>query len=289
MKTVSENLKESAKTIRDLLNDLEKHSSIYKWYKESRGIVYAGNKYKWKDLESEGLIIQSRVLKLYDKHFQLLKNLLNDQTKGTAKTLNETNSLIQAVIQQEDTKYHKQAQTIFKKAYEALDNQVELLSRLYDPSSGTATLVVDTNALLINPDLEDWELDEVSKFDIAFTPPVLSELDKLKVNHSSDNVRQKSGKIIRKLKEYRRRGKLTEGVTLVKNKSEIFAVAVEPNMEKSLSWLEADNNDDRILASAIEIMKRRPKSPLLVVTNDINLQNKAEFAQIPFIEPPSNE
>lgn len=52
-------------------------------------------------------------------------------------------------------------------------------------------------------------------------------LDKLKVDHRSEIVRQKAEKLIRQIKEYRRRGKL-----------------------------------------------------------DLNLQNKAEFARVPFLEPP---
>jgi predicted ribonuclease YlaK len=50
--------------------------------------------------------------------------------------------------------------------------------------------------------------------------------------------------------------------------------------------LDKDNNDDRILASAIEIMRRHPRSPVVVVTRDINMQNKAGFAGVEFAEPP---
>jgi hypothetical protein len=41
-----------------------------------------------------------------------------------------------------------------------------------------------------------------------------------------------------------------------------------------------------LLAGVIEVMRIRPRSPVLLVTRDINLQNKAEFADVPFIEPP---
>jgi predicted ribonuclease YlaK len=92
--------------------------------------------------------------------------------------------------------------------------------------------------------------------------------------------------VIRQIKEYRRRAansgkKLSEGVVLVGGVSTILAIAAEPDMGKSLPWLQAENNDDRLLAGAIEVMRLPPRSPVVLVTRDINLQNKAEFANVP--------
>ena len=115
---------------------------------------------------------------------------------------------------------------------------------------------------------------------------MLSELDLLKINHRNENVRKKAETIIRKIKEFRRRGKLTEIVTVVKNKIMIQAMAIEPDMKTTLQWLDPDNNDDRILAGVIEIMRVRPRSLVTAVSRDINFQNKAEFAAVPYEEPP---
>lgn len=90
----------------------------------------------------------------------------------------------------------------------------------------------------------------------------------------------------KQIKEYRRRGRLTDGVPLLKDKSQIVAIAVEPTFSESLSWLDANNNDDRLLASCLEIMRKMLESQVILLTRDINLQNKAEFARIPFLEPP---
>lgn len=57
-------------------------------------------------------------------------------------------------------------------------------------------------------------------------------------------------------------------------------------MRASFSWLDPANEDDRLLASAIDIMRTNPRAPFALVTRDIKLQNKAEFARIPFTEPP---
>lgn len=123
-------------------------------------------------------------------------------------------------------------------------------------------------------------------FSIILLPTVLSELDSLKVNHRNENVRNKAETIIRKIKEYRRRGRLTESVTVGRDKIYIQVMAVEPDMNETLPWLDSDNNDDRILAGIIEVMRTRPRSLVTAVSRDINFQNKAEFAAVPYIEPP---
>jgi hypothetical protein len=64
-----------------------------------------------------------------------------------------------------------------------------------------------------------------------------------------------------------------------------MAIAVEPRMLESLSWLDPTNADDRLLASIIEIMRLNPHATVTVVTRDLNFQNKLEFARVPFMSP----
>jgi predicted ribonuclease YlaK len=68
--------------------------------------------------------------------------------------------------------------------------------------------------------------------------------------------------------------------------SDIVALAIEPDLTKSLPWLDKENADDRIIADFLEVMRVNPRSPVVLVTRDINFQNKAEFAHLPFCEPP---
>lgn len=46
------------------------------------------------------------------------------------------------------------------------------------------------------------------------------------------------------------------------------------------------NNDDRIVASLIGVMRQRPRCPVTLVMRDINLQNKLAVARLPLVEPP---
>ena len=115
---------------------------------------------------------------------------------------------------------------------------------------------------------------------------MLSELDSLKVNHHNEQVREKAEKLIRQIKEYGRRGDLHEGAPLRRGISSILAIATEPRMEVSLPWLDPGSKDDRFIASVIEVMRARSRSSVVAVTRDINVQNKAAFARLPFVEPP---
>jgi hypothetical protein len=64
-----------------------------------------------------------------------------------------------------------------------------------------------------------------------------------------------------------------------------MAIAAEPRMSDSLPWLDPGSPDDRLLASVIEVMRLNPRASVIVVTRDINFQNKLEFARVPFVSP----
>ena len=79
---------------------------------------------------------------------------------------------------------------------------------------------------------------------------------------------------------------MIEGVPILKDKIQLVAVATKPSKDSFLSWFDSSSNDDRILASIFEVMRSRPRLAVILVTRDINLQNKADMALIPFVEPP---
>jgi hypothetical protein len=286
MKTVYENVSEWSERIAGLLAELQEHSAIHRWNDNTGGVIWLGSDYSWTKLGDEARPIQSRVLEEYRRFSALINVLFKGQPKDTLASLKESDAKVLEVIQQDGITWSQRADTAFAAATEALGATVVLLKRLYDGAEGRVCVVPDTNALLHNPSLETWRFDDVPTFTILLLPTVLAELDALKMNHRVEEVRKKSERIIRQVKEYRRRGRLSEGVTIVRDVSELVAIATEPNVSDSLPWLDSSNNDDRLLASVIEVMRQRPHSPVILVTRDLNLQNKAEFACVPFCEPP---
>lgn len=123
---------------------------------------------------------------------------------------------------------------------------------------------------------------------IVLFPTVLTELDKLKIVHRDAEFRQKIISIINRIKGLRSQGRLLDGV-IVHKSILIKMVATEPDFEHTLHWLDNGNSDDRIIASALEIQVRNPSDTVILVSSDINLQNKAEMANLPYLEPPTRE
>src|SRR5439155_14433359 len=128
--------------------------------------------------------------------------------------------------------------------------------------------------------------DDAPRFSLVLTSTLLGELDELKMPHRGATVRKKAESAIRRIKEYRRRGNIHQGVPLNSERSTVRMTAVEPNFDTTLPWLERTVEDDRLLASVLEIVREHPHSPVILVTRDVNMQNKADLAGIPFVEPP---
>jgi rRNA maturation endonuclease Nob1 len=145
-------------------------------------------------------------------------------------------------------------------------------------------IVPDTNAIIQKPDPKSYKkLTSKENLTIIFLPTVLSELDELKIKSSNPDFQKKVKSVITRLKGYRQQGNIIEGVKVEKTIT-LKMVASEPNFNRTLSWLDSENNDDRIIASALELQRDNPSSSVCLVTSDINLQNKIEMARLSYID-----
>ena len=291
MKTVAENLKESAEKIKALLTELiQNHAEIYRWNTPSYddSVVFTGGDYAWRELKPEGKRLQSKTFDEYRHFYAISKTLLQSQPKDELGALDKHHQTFLEIIEQNKHLFKPDKNPQLDQAIFALDGLLSLLDHLYDSGESEFILVPDTNALIYKPALESWTYAEIPMFTLALTPIVLSELDSLKINHKNPDVRGKAERLIRQIKEYRRRGPLSEGVPLKRGTSTFKTFAKEPDMTNTLPWLDKNNRDDRLLAYLIEIMRHHVRSTVLLVTRDINLQNKAEFAQLLFLEPPES-
>lgn len=292
MKTITDQLLLMSEEIKVSVCDLlRKHSGLQRAMDVNNpdsGIVFisVSGDHDWQPLCVEGRQLQSRVRSKYEKLLALLRVLLRSQPSSVHDILSEYARTVYEIVNQEGLTWVKTVDEAISNSEAAIDGQMGLLAGLYDGAENEAVCVPDTNALLYNQRLEDWEFEEYPRFLVILLPTVLSELDYLKVNHRNEEVRRKAEGIIRQIKSYRTRGSLAEGVPLRSGRSTLQTIAIEPNMAKSLPWLKADNNDDAILASLIEIMREHPRCQVMLITRDINLQNKAEYAGLPFVEPP---
>jgi hypothetical protein len=292
MRTVLENLRAEAERLKTLLHQLSDGSAIHRWHNpDTDPFVFLGGHFAWNDLDDVGHRLQAKLLEEYRRFYSVVHTLLREQPQETLREIEEAHETIVEPIEQQGSVVNPDKQVHFDRALKALDAMLSLLERLHGTSNRNPFFVPDTNALIFNPDIQKWRFDSAGEFMLLLIPSVLSELDSLKVNHRVESVRDKSEKVINAIKECRRRAttigaRLSDGVVLVTGVSRLMSVATEPKMKDSLPWLDASNKDDQLLASMIEIMRLWPRSPVVLVTRDINLQNKAEFAKVPFVEPP---
>ena len=287
-KTFEEHLSDVANSIKIKVEELLLEHSKLKYYNPSGdGIVFinASGNYNWQKLPLDGQRLQSQILQEYNKYADILRVLTVSQTKDRIKSFENNDKIIRRNIEQTGSTWCKTTQEIFGKTLQAL-NALQGLLETFHSSEEKFLFVPDTNALLYNPQIDLWTFDNVKKFTIILTPTILSELDVLKINHKNESVRQSSERLIRQIKEYRRRGSLIDGITIVKNKVYLQSIAIEPNFSESLPWLDPENNDDRFIATVFEIIKNNLRSSVMLVTRDINMQNKAEFSCLPYNEPP---
>jgi len=164
----------------------------------------------------------------------------------------------------------------------AISRQLEMLDGLPGAVEPPITLIVpDTNALLYDPAIEEWVLGE-QPVCIITVQQVTSELD-LKKAEGNEKVAAKAESLIRRFKEYSRRGNTFEGVKLV-GKTLFREVPLTPDMSRMPAWLDPTHADDRILAAALHLAATHLSSRVVLVTRDRNLQNKARLVGLPAVD-----
>ncbi|CQD11830.1 hypothetical protein BN1232_02225 [Mycobacterium lentiflavum] len=146
-------------------------------------------------------------------------------------------------------------------------------------------LVVDTNALIDNPDLAAYTGELGKKYVVHLMPVVLGEIDNLKRAGRAEDLREKARRAERRLKGIRSNGDVREGVRV---EGDVIAKFehTEPRSEDLPHWLDMSVADDRFVAAALLLQSEHPGSSIYAGTSDINMQTKLSAVGLPFVEPP---
>lgn len=228
--------------------------------------------------------LQIQLKKSYRQWIETFKLFTENSSDASKLKINQTDEFVNSWIEKKSDwgipKTISEAKTKFENEIKFFYDTLHLYS-----SNGEREIIVvpDTNALIQKPDPKAYrQLTGSDKLTIIFLPTVLSELDELKIKSKPD-FQEKVKSVITRLKGYRNQGNLIDGVTVEKS-IKLKMVAAEPNFNRTLSWLDKENNDDRIIASVLEIQRDNPSSAVCIVTSDINLQNKVEMARLSYID-----
>lgn len=272
---------------------LSKHISTckirYRGSLSSHRIAVIAPEYCWERNDPEDQLIEMKLLKSFKSWWEIYALLFADAGDSLTRELEGLRKSWETWIQRT---HWFDIPTNAEEARESLgvtiDTTQRLLNALIKTGKPSLVLIVDTNSLLICPDIQAYRhCVQEKSFTVIVSSTVLGELDELKVFGKNPMVQNGAKKAISRLKGYRAQGDLIEGVTLDKTIT-LRTLSEEPDFHKTLQILDRTNKDDRIVAMTLQIQRESPAHVVVVVTGDINLQTKCAATKIPFVEPPED-
>lgn len=286
MKTYIEHLTIQLDSIKQTMFELLDNSRI-KFRRDDpySKIVFIAPTQYWDNPNEIEQKLQINLKKSYGHWIETFKLFTENSPEASKRKIDETDKFIISWIEKESD---WGIPNTIAEAKSKFENEIKFFyDTLYLYSNnGKKEIIIlpDTNALIQKPDPKSYKaLTESDRLTIVFLPTVLSELDELKIKTSNPDFQKKVKSVITRLKGYRQQGNIVDGV-IVEKTIKLKMIASEPNFNRTLSWLDRENNDDRIIASALEIQRDNPSSVVCLVTSDINLQNKTEMTRLTYID-----
>jgi rRNA-processing protein FCF1 len=281
-------LKQDFQEIENHVMELLDISTIEEFRNEpGSGIIFITPPYEWGDTNEQQKILQMQLVKDFADWIEHFRLLFGSASQEISQQIEETQNFVISWIQKAGSwdvpSTIHEAKSLFQEKVQVIYRLLNLLE-----TNGKKQIIVvpDTNSLIAVPDPSQYaSVAGQSKYTMTIVPTVLAELDQLKVIHREPEFREKVNSVIKRIKGFRTQGSLLTGV-IVNRTVTVRMIATEPDFSNTLSWLNHDNKDDRIIASVLEIQRTNPASVVVLATSDINLQNKAEMADLPFAETP---
>ena len=248
--------------------------------KMDRGVIVIAPNYYWGKASHAQLNEQLQIKREYELWIQTILLLFRGSTVELERRIRKRNKNMRIWVELGQnwslTSNRDENESNLFAASKQLDDLLEILAS----KSGERIIIPDTNAIINDPDPTSYRgIAGNDRYTFLLLPTVLAELDSLKHAHREKDFREKARKVVARIKGWRRQGSLPTGVTVHKTIT-VRAIGIEPDMKNSLSWLDRENRDDRIIASVLEVQSACPTSDVILVTEDVNLLNKAEVASI---------
>ena len=229
---------------------------------------------------------RTHLLAAVNDRYALFRLLHRSALPETEKRINDAMELIRGWLAREGGDYSIPS-TIDRAREKVTDTFAELRALVVLGTHGPAGVIAvpDTNVLISDPDVATYATAlGTDDYVVVLLTTVMRELDDLKDRGRTPDVRDKAAAAVRRVKGLRDRGDLRTGVK-VAGKVTLRAEHREVDVRGVLDWLDPDVPDDRILGSALDLQARQPSATVVLVTGDINLQNKAAAVGMPFADP----
>ena len=281
MPSVAARLRSDLNALTDRIADLIRELPIERLNRDDSSVIFLAPDYYWGKASSEQLNAQLAIKRDYEEWFDIFKSVFAKATDDLNRRIVEADSQLRMWIELDSDWSISLDKTANEEKLRA-DAELfhEMLSILDANGPADTILIPDTNAIIGEPSPIHYKsIVRDNTFVFLLLPTVLAELDALKINHRNPDFRKKVNKVITRIKGWRNQGSLREGVTVDRTIT-VKAVASEPKMGNTLSWLDENNHDDRIIAIVLEVQSTQPNARVVLVTGDINLSNKADVARI---------
>jgi rRNA maturation endonuclease Nob1 len=287
-----ERLRSELSSIKEDLDELLDHSSIRYVNPntaDSTMVFLGAADWGWASSDAAVAGMQMSLIGRYSAWFDRFQLLFPHPTPQIETRLQAVDDFVRRWVTRPDDWDHTIPRTI-EEAKALAEREMRGFHDLLDVAAhvgtNTVVLVPDTNALIRNPDLASyWRVASVAAFRVHLLPPVLQELDELKDRGRTQELRSQAQAVVRRLKGLRDKGSLAAGVKLTRDIT-VQAEAREVDVTAVLNWLDPAVPDDRIVAAALRLQSDNPAGFVVLVTSDLNLQNKADAAGLPYVETP---
>jgi len=249
------------------------------------GVAVVAPNYYWNQCSPQQENIRIGLKREYERFFEMLNLMLRQAPNDILYKFNAYDKRVRDFIELSSSWSLSENMEDNLNLFDATCEEMKgILDIFHQKDNGDTLLIPDTNSLLINCDpIAYRKLINQDQFTFLLLPTVISELDKLKINHRNPDVKDKAKKVIKRIKGWRAQGTLSSGIKVDKTII-VKALYKEPDMGNTLSWLDSNVQDDRIIANVLSIQAESPSSVVYLITSDINLQNKADAVFITTME-----
>ena len=223
-------------------------------------VVMAMPDFYFDERSAEQKAVQLSLKREYDIAAEILKLLVRGGPDELVNELSEADTQFRSWLDFESWSIKLDPIKNGQQVLAALEPLNRILDVLDSTSKELVIVIPETNSLIADADPTSYRsIAGRDSFVFLLLPTVLGELDKLKVEHRNPDVREKARKVIDRIKGWRLQGSLIKGVTVDKCIT-VRSVYREPDVKNSLSWLDPDNRDDRIIASVLSVQAEFPSS-----------------------------
>lgn len=246
----------------------------------------------WGELTDQQRALQSKIRKRFIRLCKHLALLLSDCTTDTKRKLTIATDAYLRQIEFSQGCLEDLPRSADERESRLRSMALELhqLTKFAEHLGDESTIIIpDTNALICTGEPTDYRCaSAMDTYTFLYLPTVMGELDDMKMNHRNPRVVTKAKKAIKRIKGFLNQGDLEHGVAYHRcKKIQLKSEYGEPNMKQTLDWLDGGVPDDRILASCLTVMVENPNADVVLVTGDVNLQNKARAAGVPTHDLPA--